>query len=175
MSEELNFRVRCYLASWDRNLPLEGGLAYAEELRGYQLDYSVDSLKRINVFLDALHARLVPAGASFDHSTFFDGQPNVNLLYFLAFYVGEVAARATGTPARWATFADSVKRMPATAAFGEGFHSSVLLEEPGLFFPSCRAWPKARWTRACISAQGSSCRKAAPNTLTTCLCRRCHR
>jgi hypothetical protein len=135
MSEELNFRVRCYLASWDRNLPLEGGLAYAEELRGYQLDYSVDSLKRIDAFLDALHARLVPAGTSFDHSTFFVGQPNVNLLYFLAFYVGEVAARATGTPARWSTFADSVTRMPATAAFGEGFHSSVLLEEPGQFLP----------------------------------------
>lgn len=126
----LTFKAQCYLAAWDQGLPLEGGLAYAEQLAAIGLDYSWDSLARIDRFLDVLHTELVT-----EPNQFLADTENTNLLYLLGFYVGEVRARATGQPARWVTWQELLEIDSGMGMFGEGFHSSAVQTAPGLFLP----------------------------------------
>ncbi len=126
----LTFRAQCYLAAWDASQPIDGGLAHGERLRACQLDYSWASLGRIDGFLDQLRAQLKPA-----YPAFLTERPNVNLLYLLAFYVGEVRARRSGMVAEWMDWDELVAADPASKAYGEGFHSSTVQVEPGRFLP----------------------------------------
>ncbi|RUL78148.1 hypothetical protein [Dyella choica] len=127
---EITAQALCYLAAWDAGLPLSGGIIHEERLRACQLDYSWDSLNRIDAFLDALRPEL-----GMDYRRFLDTQKNYNLLYFLAFYVGEVRARTARAPMRWATWDELLKELPDCHVFGEGFHSSAVQMSPGVFLP----------------------------------------
>lgn len=124
------FKAQCYLAAWDAGQPIQGGLAHAERLRDFQLDYSWGSLARIDAFLDELRERLAPQA-----SGFLDEQANTSLLYLLAFYVGEVRARVVGMPAQWASWQELLETHPSSQMFGEGFHSSIAQVAPGRFLP----------------------------------------
>lgn len=124
------FKAQCYLAAWETGQPIQGGLAHADRLRSFKLDYSWDSLARIDAFLDELRESLAPQA-----QTFLDEQANTSLLYLLAFYVGEVRARVAGVPAQWATWEELLETHPGTRMFGEGFHSSIAQIAPGRFLP----------------------------------------
>jgi len=126
----LTFQAQCYLAAWERGLPLDGGISHGERLREVKLDYSWDSLARIDAFLDGLHAELKP-----DPDAFLSDTQNTNLLYLLGFYVGELRARFEGRPARWATWQELLEIDPGMGLFGEGFHSSAVQVAPGIFLP----------------------------------------
>ena len=126
----LTFRAQCYLAAWDAGKPIDGALAHGERLRAFNLDYSWASLGRIDAFLDELHTTLKPA-----YPAFLTARPNVNLLYLLAFYVGEVRARRTGVPSEWMNWEELIAADPANQAFGEGFHSSTVQVQPSCFLP----------------------------------------
>jgi len=119
-----------YLAAWDAGLTPSGGMIHEDRLRSCNLDYSWDSLGRIDTFLDALRPEL-----SVDYHTFLDTQKNYNLLYFLAFYVGEVRARTARTPMRWAAWDELLRELPDCHVFGKGFHSSAVQMTPGVFLP----------------------------------------
>ena len=126
----LTFRAQCYLAAWDAGTPIDGGLAHGERLRAFDLDYSWASLGRIDAFLDELRRAARPA-----YPAFLTTRPNVNLLYLLAFYVGEVRARRTGVPSEWMNWDELIAADPANKAFGEGFHSSTVQVQPSCFLP----------------------------------------
>ena len=126
----LTFQAQCYLAAWDAEQPVEGGLAHAARLWDFKLDYSWRSLSRIDAFLDELRARETP-----EFNAFLQERANVNLLYLLAFYVGEVRARRCGVAAQWMTWPELLAADPANQAFGEGFHSSAVQVQPGCFLP----------------------------------------
>lgn len=126
----LTFRAQCYLAAWDAGKPIDGGLAHGERLRACNLDYSWASLGRIDAFLEQLRAQLKPA-----YPAFLTERPNVNLLYLLAFYVGEVRARRSGMVAEWMDWAELIAADPANQGYGEGFHSSTVQVQPGRFLP----------------------------------------
>lgn len=118
------FQSLCYLAAWDAEQPLEGGLAWEAQLRRCRLDYSWASLARIDVFLDALRAQRKP-----QPDAFLAVQANVNLLLMLAFYVVEVRSRASGVRSRLLGFDEAVARDPAVQVHGRGFHSLLIAEQ----------------------------------------------
>ena len=95
----LTYRALCYLHAFDHREPVQNGLAFESLLRATRLDYSVQSLERVDIFLDALRkTKKISA----------DGYLNdpaiQNLLYMLAFYVGEVIGRAIGAQPQWSTY-----------------------------------------------------------------------
>ena len=120
----------CYLAAWDAGLTPSGGVAHEDQLRACGLDYSWSSLDRIDAFLDALRPEL-----GGNYHAFLNTRENYNLLYFLAFYVGEVRARTAKMPTRWATWDELLQEMPDCHVFGKGFHSSVVQMTPEVFLP----------------------------------------
>ena len=95
----LTFRALCYLHAFEHRLPVADGLAFESLLRATRLDFSVQSLERIDVFLDALRKTKKISQ---------DGDLNdpaiQNLLYLLAFYIGEVIGRAVGTRPHWSSY-----------------------------------------------------------------------
>lgn len=126
----INLQGLCYLAAWQRGLDFEAGMAHEALLRSFRLDYSWASLERIDAFLDQIRNAEQPSEA-----TFLDNPHNQNLLYFLAFYIGEVRARSTGTKPQWASWDELLAMNPGMRTLGEGFHSSLAQISPGLFLP----------------------------------------
>jgi hypothetical protein len=131
MPMDTTTRTLCYLSAWDRGLPISGGLAHAAEVKERNLlEPSWDALGRIDAFLDDLREREQP-----EFSAFLQRTENVNLLYLLAFHVGEVRARTVRLCAKWATWDELISSQPELAVFGEGFHSSFVQMQPGPFLP----------------------------------------
>lgn len=126
----INFQGLCYLAAWDRGISFDAGMAHDTRLRCFTLDYSWDSLSRIDTFLDQLREAEHPQAA-----TFLDDPRNQNLLYFLAFYTGEVRARSMSVKSRWANWDELLEMDPGMQVLGAGFHSSLVQISPGLFLP----------------------------------------
>lgn len=120
----------CYLAAWDRGLAFGEGMSHDSSLRRFNLDYSWHSLTRIDAFLDQLRQ-----AEHFQADTFLADPGNQNLLYFLAFYAGEVRARSMGVPARWASWDELLEMHPEMHILGAGFHSSLVQIRPGPFLP----------------------------------------
>jgi hypothetical protein len=120
------FSALCYLQAWEQRLPFPGGVAFEPLLRRIVLDHSPASLARIDTFLDALRTAKKPQRESF----IADG-PGQNLLYLLAFYVGDVIGRALRCAPEWIPHEHS-----GLAAFeGEpgqrSFETSVVCNFPG--------------------------------------------
>jgi hypothetical protein len=120
----LTFRALCYLHAFEHRLPVQDGLAFESLLRATRLDYSVLSLERIDVFLDALR-KTRKIGE--------DGHLNdpaiQNLLYMLAFYVGEVIGRAVGAQPHWSTYEEVAAQ--ERQINGPMFENSATLSFPG--------------------------------------------
>jgi hypothetical protein len=119
----LTFRALLYLYAFDNHLPFPTGLADERLLRTARLDYSVQSLERIDVFLDALRKT-----RKIDRDTYLDDPANQGLLYLLAFYVGEVIGRSLGAAPQWATYAEMQTRGGHLG--GPQFENSVTLMFP---------------------------------------------
>lgn len=94
--DDITFRALCYLGAWDRGLPIQNGLAFESLLRSLKLNYSVQSLARVDAFLDVLRK-----GAKIREENYLDSPANQNLLFLLAFYTGEVIGRSLGHAPRW--------------------------------------------------------------------------
>ena len=119
----LTFRALCYLHAFEHRLPVQDGLPVESLLRATRLDFSVQSLERIDVFLDAL--RKTRKISQNEHLN----DPAIrNLLSMLAFYVGEVISRSIGARPHWSTYAEvAVQRQADT---GPTFENSATLSFP---------------------------------------------
>lgn len=95
----LTFRALCYLHAFEQRLPVQDGLAFESLLRATRLDFSVQSLERIDVFLDALRKT-----KKISQDGYLNDPAIQNLLYMLAFYVGEVIGRSVGARPHWSTY-----------------------------------------------------------------------
>jgi len=115
-----------YVNAWEADTDVADGLAHRAMLKKCRLDYSVASLSRIDAFLDALRITYKPA-----RDAFLDHPENQNLLYFLAFYVGEVVGRALGAPPLWLSYEDATKIAPDhDQMFSACFETSVCCRYP---------------------------------------------
>lgn len=101
-----------YLRAFRENAEFEGGLNFRRALTQSKLDFSVGSLERVDTLLDQIRARFAP-----EPDQFIADQRNVNFLYLLAFYVGEVVVRANGAAIEWLQYDEMIERIPSNRDF----------------------------------------------------------
>lgn len=94
----LNLSAQCYLRAFSDQLAIDGGFAHLEALRACSLDYSLASLDRLDAFVDTT---LAPTPALGERIAADRGTQNT--LFLLAFYSGEVLARALRRTPFWSS------------------------------------------------------------------------
>ncbi len=122
-----------YLETFERNEDFPDGISFRKALTQCNLDYSRESLARIDQLLDQMRTRLKP-----DYAEFMKDYANQTFLYFLAFYVGSVTARQSGNRINWYNYNEMMAVMPDNRSFvPEGFASSItcMIENKGFFIP----------------------------------------
>jgi hypothetical protein len=126
-------RAALYLKLFSDGGEFPGGLAFRTALKQSRLDYSIESLERIDHLLDEIRGRF-----KLEQDRFLENTSNQTFLYLVAFYVGNVVARVSKLPVRWLVYADLIALYPlAKAEFPESFATSVSCElgGGGLFLP----------------------------------------
>lgn len=114
------------LAAFAEGGSLQGGVGFEAELRKAQLDFSLESIVRLDRLLDAIRTQLKPR---FDQ--FLESDANQNFLNLLAFYICTVAGRWSGVPLRWRSYDEMV---PIMRRHGRDFpqsHSTFICCEAG--------------------------------------------
>jgi hypothetical protein len=92
----LNLSAQCYLAAYANGQTIEGSWLHAHALRESALDFSLDSLARLDRFVSAHFAPTPALGERLRQD-----QATQNTAFLLAFYAGEVLARGLGGVPRW--------------------------------------------------------------------------
>jgi hypothetical protein len=126
-------RAALYLKLFGDGGEFPDGLSFRTALKQSKLDYSIESLDRIDHLLDQIRVRFKP-----EYETFIKNTSNQTFLHLVAFYVGNVVARVSKLPIRWLVYADLIALYPlAKAEFPESFVTSVSCELGGgaLFLP----------------------------------------
>ncbi len=92
----MNDVARLYLDAYARGGEVEGGWKFGKALQQAQLDYSEESLERIDLLLKAIRERARP-----QHDEFIADPQGRNFLSLLAFYLMAVLARRSGVHIEW--------------------------------------------------------------------------
>jgi len=104
---ELTKSAEGYVASFLKGAPFPGGFAYREELSKCNLDFTMDSLKRIDVLLDQIREKQAP-----DFETFVASAANQHFVHLIAFYAGKVAGLNAGAEPQWHTREAAIALVP---------------------------------------------------------------
>lgn len=129
----LNPMAAQYLEVFQNNGEFEGGLSYKAGLKHANLDFSLESLARVDTLLDQIRTRFKP-----DPETFLAVHANQNFLYLLCFYVGHTVASNSRQQVVWLQYHEFIEAFPEhQAMYPECFATSVtcLLERAGFFIP----------------------------------------
>lgn len=122
-----------YLETFERNEDFPDGLSFRKALNQSNLDYSRESLSRIDYLLDQIRTKFKP-----NQPEFMQDYANQTFLYFLAFYVGTVTAKQSGSKIDWYNYNEMLTVIPDNKAFfPECFASSItcIIEKKGFFIP----------------------------------------
>ncbi len=92
----MNDVARLFLDAYARGGEIEGGWKFGKALRQAQLDYSEESLERVDLLLKAIRERAKPV-----HDEFIADATSRNFLSLLAFYLMAVLVRRTGVEIEW--------------------------------------------------------------------------
>ena len=92
----LNDVARLFLEAYARGGEADGGWKFGKALQQAQLDYSEESLERIDLLLKAIRERASPV-----HEEFIADPAGRNFLSLLAFYLMAVLSRRTGAEIEW--------------------------------------------------------------------------
>ena len=103
----LNEIAKKYLETFERNEDFPDGLSFREALLQSDLDYSRESLGRVDNLLDEMRTQLKP-----NYSEFMKDYANQTFLYFLGFYVGTVAAKQSGNRVDWYNYKEDDRNSP---------------------------------------------------------------
>jgi hypothetical protein len=104
---ELTKSAEGYVASFLKGEPFPGGFAYREELKRCRLDFTMDSLKRIDALLDQIREKHTPK-----FETFVESAANQHFLHLTAFYAGKVAGQNVGAEPQWHTREEAIALVP---------------------------------------------------------------
>ena len=129
----LNDLAHRYLETFAMGEQFPDGLSFRPELVDTMLDYSRASLSRIDDLLDGLRTREQPA-----YEAFMADYANQTFLYFLAFYVGTVTARQSGSAIDWFAYDEMLEAIPDNSTLvPRCFASSVtcVIHGKGFFVP----------------------------------------
>ena len=92
----MNDVARLFLETYARRGEPDGGWKFGRALQQAQLDYSEESLERIDLLLKAIRERAKPV-----HEEFIADPAGRNFLALLAFYLMAVLSRRTGAEIEW--------------------------------------------------------------------------
>jgi len=110
-----------YLEAFDKGEAPPNGMAHFDRLRKLSLDGSEESLDRLDAFLLELHA------ARYADEVDLDDEEGQNFFYFVAFYLGKVAAARLDMVPNWVTWEAVMEANPGLEEeIPEVFGSSVL-------------------------------------------------
>ena len=87
----MNDVARLFLDTYARGGEVDGGWKFGRALQQAQLDYSEESLERIDLLLKAIRERASPV-----HDEFLADPQGRNFLSLLAYYLMSVLSRRTG-------------------------------------------------------------------------------
>jgi TPR repeat protein len=127
----LNDVARLFLETYARGGEAEGGWKFGKALLQAQLDYSEESLERIDLLLKAIRDRARPA-----HDEFIADPAGRNFLSLLAFYLMAVLSRRTGAEIEWHDVLSARKAVAAWANIAETPFTRLVALAPdqGLLF-----------------------------------------
>lgn len=118
----LNGHAHGFLRAFFReDQQVEGGFAFRDELKALDLDYSLESLERLDAFMDEL--RKTQRGRE---DEFIRDRANANTLYLLGFYLGDVVSARTEARVDWFSFDALVAMEPSYKIAGPAFYSSAM-------------------------------------------------
>src|SRR5690242_20303530 len=118
----LNGHAHGFLRAFFRgDQQVEGGFAFRDELKALNLDYSLESLERLDAFMDDL--RKTQCGRE---DEFIRDRAHANTLYLLGFYLGDVVSARTEARVDWFSFDALVAMEPSYKIAGPAFYSSAM-------------------------------------------------
>ncbi|TDM06183.1 MAG: hypothetical protein C4K60_16250 [Ideonella sp. MAG2] len=120
----LSFLALEYVHAWERHRSLDGEIAFKTKLRAVQLDFSVESLRHIDRFLDEIREQ-----HRLTETSVVRYRPLRALFCWLAFYVGEVIGRSVQTEPQWFSF-DAYNELFDGDASDRCFETSMVLGFP---------------------------------------------
>jgi len=122
----------------------EGGWLYAKALRQTRLDFTPESLRRLDHLLAQIRERAKPSAADLE------AVPGRNFQSLLAYYVIEVVSRRTGGEFQWHDRASALQVLPPGTALPAGPESRLMAinDDQGVGF-----WPLG-WVQAQLAADG---------------------
>jgi hypothetical protein len=111
-----------FLATFHRNGEFPDGLAFREALTQANLDYTPESLRRVDRLLVQIRVKLKPT-----FRAFVEQPDHLNFLHLLCYYTGMVVSRYIGQDCAWYIYPDLIRHIPAEAAadYPECFASSI--------------------------------------------------
>ena len=123
--------ARHFLETYARGGEVEGGWKFGKALQQARLDYSEESLERVDLLLKAIRDRTKPA-----HEEFIADPASRNFLSLLAFYLMAVLSRRTGAEIEWHDTASARKAVADWANIAETPFTRLVALAPdqGLLF-----------------------------------------
>jgi TPR repeat protein len=117
-----------YLSRFFEDRQVEGGLVFREEIKAAQLDYSLQSLSRLDGLL-----RRWRETRGLDYERFVNQRESANTLLLLAYYFGTCVARAGNVSLHWIGFDEAREAVPE---LGQLFETKVACVLGGrIYFP----------------------------------------
>lgn len=104
---EMTKSAEGYVASFLKGDAFPGGFSYREELTRCNLDFSLESLKRIDAMLDQIRETDAP-----QIEAFLEVDANQHFMHCIAFYAGKVAGLNAGIEAEWYRREEAIAIVP---------------------------------------------------------------
>jgi hypothetical protein len=136
----MNETARHFLETYARGSEVDGGWLFAKALQQAQLDYSDESLWRLEQLLTAIRKRAKPSPETLQQEL-----PGCNFCSLLAYYVIEVVRRRTGANLDWLDRAGALRVFPAGTQLPDTSSTRLIanaLDQGAAFMPV--GWVEAR-------------------------------
>lgn len=118
---DIQTKIQQLLEANVNNVLPEGGLFLEKALQQVQLDYTPDSLKRIDTLLNQIREKLKPV-----EEGFLVDVAKENFALTLAAYIGNYLCKETNSSALWFTYQDAVKQFPPEPKLPPGFTTHLI-------------------------------------------------
>jgi hypothetical protein len=118
---DIQTKVQKLLEANLSNTPPDGGIFLEKALQQAQLDYTSDSLKRIDALLNQIREKLKPA-----EEGFLADVAKENFALTLASYIGNYLCKETNSNALWFTYQDAVKQFPPEPKLPQGLTTHLI-------------------------------------------------
>ncbi len=118
---DMQQKAEDFLAALDAGADVPGGMAFRGALQQARLDYSIESLDRVEQLLSQIRTKFSPQRESWQ------SQPGAeNFCLMLAFYLGAMISRQSNQPIQWHTREQAAPLMPADMPLPEASWSRVV-------------------------------------------------